>query len=96
MLKPQQTEHERKVELNQQKRKNGRGSISQLKLETKTSGNLIPARIQPILAPRIGAFHPVPPSEGTLGPQMPPLVPGSEDSDGTLGAAQKAQQSDAK
>ena len=98
MLKPQQTEHERKVELNQQKRKNGRNSISnsQLKLDTKTSWNLIPARIQPILAPRIGAFHPVPPSEGTLGPQMPPLVPGSEDSDGTLGAAQKAQQPDAK
>ena len=104
MLKPQQTEHERKVELNQQKRKNGRGSISnsQLKLETKTSWNLIPARIQPILAPRTGAFHPVPSSEGTLGSEVPPIVQGSGDShhlqpsDGMLGVAQGTQQPDAK
>ena len=104
MLKPQQTEHARKVELNQQRRKNGRGSTpnSQLKLETKTSWNLIPARIQPIIAPRTGAFHPIPSSEGTLGSEVPPIVQGSGDShhlqpsDGMLGAAQGTQQPDAK
>ena len=96
MPKPQQTEHERKVELNQQKRKNKRGPNSQLKLETKTSWDLTPAKIQPILAPRTRDFHPVQPSEETLGPQMPLIVQGREDADGMLGIAQKVQQPDAK
>ena len=105
MLEPQQTEHARKIELNHQRRKNGRGSTpnSQLKLEAKTSLNLIPANIQqPSIAPRSGAFYPIPSSDGTPGAEVPPIVQRSkashhfQSSDGMPGTVHDSQQPDAK